>query len=94
MPTVLSVVNQKGGVGKTTTTVNLAAALAEIGRSVLVIDFDAQMNSTNWMLGRETTADEASAASRVIVNFPGRILIRPSSSIRSKASHVEKDLPC
>lgn len=57
---VLSVVNQKGGVGKTTTTVNLAAALSEIGHSVLVIDFDAQMNSTKWMLGRETTDDEAS----------------------------------
>jgi chromosome partitioning protein len=60
MPEVISVVNQKGGVGKTTTTVNLAAGLSEIGESVLVIDFDAQMNSTNWMLGRETEEDEAS----------------------------------
>lgn len=60
MPEVISVVNQKGGVGKTTTTVNLASALSEIGQSVLVIDFDAQMNSTKWMLGRETEPDEAS----------------------------------
>lgn len=60
MPEVISVVNQKGGVGKTTTTVNLAAGLSEIGQSVLVIDFDAQMNSTKWMLGRETEKDEAS----------------------------------
>lgn len=60
MPYVISVVNQKGGVGKTTTTVNLAAALSEIGQSVLVVDFDPQMNSTQWMLGRETAADEAS----------------------------------
>jgi chromosome partitioning protein len=56
----ISVVNQKGGVGKTTTTVNLAAALSAAGHSVLVVDFDAQMNSTKWMLGREIQADEAS----------------------------------
>jgi len=60
MPEVISVVNQKGGVGKTTTTVNLASSLSEIGQSVLVIDFDAQMNSTKWMLGRETEDNEAS----------------------------------
>ncbi|HMP90952.1 MAG TPA: ParA family protein [Kiritimatiellia bacterium] len=46
---IVSVANQKGGVGKTTTSVNLSACVAERGRRVLLIDFDAQANATSGL---------------------------------------------
>ena len=69
MATVIAVANQKGGVGKTTTTANLGAALALRGRRVLLVDLDPQGNLTS-AFGLEkdiqqTVADELMVASAI-----------------------------
>ena len=56
MAKIIAVVNQKGGVGKTTTTVNITAALHEAGKRVLLCDFDPQANATSGMGVDKNTA--------------------------------------
>jgi len=60
----IAVINQKGGSGKTTTTVNIAAALAEQGHRVLVVDLDAQCSATRYLAARLGAADVLSVLLR------------------------------
>ena len=71
MGKIIAVVNQKGGVGKTTTAVNLTAALTEAGKRVLLCDFDPQANATSG-LGLDTRHLRHSVYDVVINDVPAR----------------------
>ena len=77
IPRVFTVANQKGGVGKTTTTVNLAAALAQFGARVLVIDLDPQGNAST-ALGVEHRSETPSVYDVIINDVPMRDVVQSS----------------
>ena len=78
LPRVIAVANQKGGVGKTTTAVNLGAALAEIGYRVLVVDLDPQGNATTG-LGISHRNVEGSIYDVIMNDIPLDDCVEPTS---------------
>jgi chromosome partitioning protein len=87
-PRILALANQKGGVGKTTTAINLGTALAAIGEKVLILDLDPQGNaSTGLGIDRKSRrvstyhvlSGEASLASAVVETAVPRLFVAPST---------------
>ena len=81
LPVVIAVINNKGGVGKTTTAVNLSAALAAPGHRVLLVDLDSQASASIWC-GISRRNLRPSSASCLLDRYPIRRAIRPTSTPR------------
>jgi chromosome partitioning protein len=78
LPRIVAIANQKGGVGKTTTSVNLGAALAEMGFRVLVVDLDPQGNATTG-LGVNARELEGSVYDVIMNDAPVEDCVEPTS---------------
>lgn len=68
MPSIITVGSEKGGVGKTTTVVNLAASFASLGKKVLVVDIDPQANATELLGVNREQAESHSLAEAILKN--------------------------
>ncbi|MEQ1569703.1 MAG: AAA family ATPase [Myxococcota bacterium] len=91
MSRVVAISNQKGGVGKTTTAVNLAAAYAAMGRSVLVVDCDPQGNATSG-LGYPRVKIEAGLYDALFELRPLDSILLPSENERLHILPANRDL--
>jgi chromosome partitioning protein len=90
-PRVLSIANQKGGVGKTTTAINLGTALAAIGEQVLIIDLDPQGNASTG-LGIDRRSRRSSTYDVMIGDAPLRETVLPTAVPRLSIAPSTLDL--
>ncbi len=90
-PRILAVANQKGGVGKTTTAINLGTALAATGETVLIVDLDPQGNASTG-LGIERRARRTSTYDVLTGNVPMRSAVLPTAVPRLHIAPSTMDL--
>lgn len=90
-PKIMAIANQKGGVGKTTTTINLGAALCENGYSTLVIDLDPQGNASTG-LGIEAGERDLTTYDLLLEDVAFASLVRPTATERLSIIPANVDL--